>query len=134
MEDDFLLEQSVDMVTDIVSSIQRLNEIDPEWRIFYLGVHLLQKEDAYVVDPHILRLKPNTGLTTTGYIVQTKYIPEICSILEASKIEIDNTYMKEIEHRYCIYPMRIYQCDSYSDILCKNVSYHSYHKKFTYEE
>jgi len=134
MEDDFLLEQSVDMVTDIVSSIQRLNEIDPEWRIFYLGVHLLQKEDAYVVDPHILRLKPNTGLTTTGYIVQTKYIPEICSILEASKIEIDNTYMKEIEHRYCIYPMRIYQCDSYSDILCKNVSYRSYHTKFTYEE
>jgi GR25 family glycosyltransferase involved in LPS biosynthesis len=134
MEDDFLLEETSSLVDHVIQQISRLNEIDPEWRIFYLGVHLLQKEDAYLVDPHLLKLKPNTGLTTTGYIVQTKYIPEIVSILKHSKIEIDNTYMKEVEHRYCIYPMRVYQRDSYSDILGKNISYHAYHTKFTYED
>ena len=76
-------------------------------------------------------LKINKGLTTTAQIFNVKNIDKIINLIENSDVEIDNTY-NELENKYCVYPMCVYQRNSYSDINKKNIDYGKFHQKYIY--
>ena len=52
----------------------------------------------------------------------------------SSDIEIDNTYNKYLANKYCVYPMCVYQKESYSDINKEIINYGWFHKKFSYDD
>ena len=61
---------------------------------------------------------------------QTIEKDQIIDIIENSNTEIDNTYQNNLENKYCVYPMCVYQKNFYSDINSKNMDYGPFHRKY----
>ena len=125
LEDDVIFEEN----TLIYLNLALMDLKDIDWNILYLGINLKEKEDAIRVGHNILEIK--NGLTTTAQIFKRSNIDKIIKWIEDSDIEIDNTY-NLLENKYCVYPMCVYQSESYSDINKKNMDYGKFHKKFKY--
>ena len=71
-------------------------------------------------------LKINKGLTTTAQIFSKNNIKNIIEVIENSDLEIDNTYNDFLKEKYCVYPMCVYQKESYSDINKQIIDYGNY--------
>jgi len=125
LEDDVIFENN----TLIYLNLALIDLKDKDWNILYLASNLKEKEDAIRVDYNLLEIK--SGLTTTAQIFKKSKIDSIIKLIEDSDIEIDNTY-NLLDNKYCVYPMCVYQYDSYSDINKKNMDYGMFHKKFKY--
>ena len=102
-----------------------------DFDLLYLGANLEKKEDAYLIEPNILKiLKPKT---TTAYLVNHSSLDKILDIIDKSTHEIDEVYASSNElNKLCVYPMIAHQNDLSSDIVNNN-DYQNYHEKFSYE-
>jgi GR25 family glycosyltransferase involved in LPS biosynthesis len=126
LEDDVVFENnSICYLNLALQSLQNIN-----WDILYLSINLKNYDDAEKVDNNLLKIKK--GLTTTGQLFQKSKLKYIIELIEKSETEIDNTYSDLLENKYCVYPMCIYQRNSYSDINKKYMNYGKFHKKFIY--
>jgi GR25 family glycosyltransferase involved in LPS biosynthesis len=125
LEDDIIFEEN----TIIFLNLALIELQDKDWDILYLGSNLIEKEDAVRVGINILEIK--NGLTTTAQIFKKSKIDFIIKLIEESDTEIDNTY-NLLNNKYSVYPMCVYQRESYSDINKKNMDYGKFHKKFKY--
>lgn len=126
LEDDCFLEKNI--ITYLYLALNDLEFID--WDILYFTINLKNKDDAFKVTKHLLKI--NVGFTTTAMLINKKNINKIISIIDKSDIEIDNTYNNILLNRYCIYPMCAYQYESYSDINKKNLNYGKFNRIFHY--
>jgi len=126
LEDDVVFTD--DALDKINSSLQSLDGI--EWDILYLGINLKKRDDAIKVNDNLLSII--TGLTTTAQIFKRLDVEKIIKIIEKSDVEIDNTYNNFLKNKYCVYPMCVYQKESYSDINGINMDYGQFHRKFEY--
>jgi GR25 family glycosyltransferase involved in LPS biosynthesis len=100
-----------------------------QFDILYLAVNLKNKSDATKISSNLLKI--NSGLTTTAQIFKKSNIDKIIHLIENSDVEIDNTYNTLME-KYCVYPMCVYQKESFSDINKKVLDYGKFHKKYIY--
>jgi hypothetical protein len=101
-----------------------------QFDILYLATNLKNKSDAIKISSNLLRI--NNGLTTTAQIFKKSNIDKIIDIIENSYSEIYNTYNSLLNDKYCVYPMSVYQKESYSDINKKILDYGKFHKKYIY--
>ena len=126
IEDDAVFENNTIIYLNM--ALHNLKDID--WDILYLSSNLKKIDD--VIKVNINLLKVINGLTTTAQLFKIKNIPKIINIIENSENEIDNTYNNLLENKYCVYPMCVYQTESYSDINNKVVNYEKFNRKFKY--
>jgi GR25 family glycosyltransferase involved in LPS biosynthesis len=126
LEDDVNFENNTIIYLNL--AFMQLSNID--WDILYLSVNLKNKDDAEKVDFNLLKIKK--GLTTTGQIFQKKHLKRIIELIENSDCEIDNTYNDMLINKYSVYPMCVYQRESYSDINKKVMDYGDFHRKYIY--
>ena len=124
LEDDVMFEDN----TIIYLNLSLINLENIDWDILFLSVNLKEINDVEKKDHNILKV--SKCLTTTAQLFKKKNIEKIINIIEKSDTEIDNTYSDLITNKYCIYPMCVYQCESYSNILNINLNYGYYHRKF----
>jgi GR25 family glycosyltransferase involved in LPS biosynthesis len=127
-EDDIVFEY--DALNNLYNSIEYIEKNNIDFDILFFSTHLNEKEDAVKIGDYLLKL--NKGLTTTAQIFQTSKLEKIIKKIEKSDAEIDNAYRDFLENKYCIYPMCVYQRNSYSDIGDKDSDYGFFHKKFIY--
>ena len=125
LEDDIVFEENaMEYLNLALLSLKDIN-----WDILFLATNLDKKNDAFKINNNLLKI--HHGMTTTAQLFKKSNIPKIISIIEASDVEIDNTY-NILNNKYCVYPMCVYQIESYSDINNINVNYGNFHKKFNY--
>ena len=126
IEDDVVFEKNTIIYLNLA-----LNQlIRKNWDILFLATNLKNQSDAEKVDTNLLKI--NKGLTTTAQLFKRENLEKIINIIEKSEYEIDNTYNDLLENKFCVYPMCVYQRESYSDINKKNMNYGDFHKKFKY--
>lgn len=125
IEDDVIFDQNTFIYLNL--ALNNLSNID--WNILYLSTNLKEQEDAIKVNSNLLQIK--NGLTTTAQLFKRSNIDKIIKLIEESDIEIDNTY-NLLDNKYSVYPMCVYQSNSYSDINKKNMDYGMFHRKFNY--
>ena len=106
------------------------NDNNNDFDILYLSVNLAMKEDAYKVQPFLLKVLH--GKTTTSYIVNIKNINKILDTIYKSSKEIDDVYSDSTLNKYCVYPMVVHQSNFQSDISYVEKGYGYYHEKFEY--
>ena len=126
LEDDVIFDEfSIEYMN---LSLEYIEKNNINFDILYLSVNLKKKDDAEKIDDSLLKIK--NGLTTTGQIFKYSNLNKIIDIIESSNIEIDNTYQNNLENKYCVYPMCVYQKNFYSDINSKNMDYGPFHRKY----
>ena len=126
LEDDVIFEENVIIYLNLaLFSLKKIN-----WDILFLSTNLKEKNDAFKIDDNLLKI--NKGLTTTAQLFNKNNIEKMIEVIENSDLEIDNTYNNFLKEKYCVYPMCVYQKESYSDINKKIVDYGKFHKKFKY--
>ena len=126
LEDDAIFEETIIIYLNLaLLSLKKKN-----WDILFLASNLKEKNDALKIDHNLLKI--NKGLTTTAQIFSKNNIKNIIEVIENSDLEIDNTYNDFLKEKYCIYPMCVYQKESYSDINKQIINYGNFHKKFKY--
>ena len=130
LEDDVIFEEHT--IIYLNGALSNLNKGNFDFDILYLGINLKSKDDAKLVNNNLLSIE--NGLTTTAQIFKKSNIEKIINIIDSSTIEIDNTYNKYLSNKYCVYPMCVYQKESYSDINKEVIDYGWFHKKFSYDE
>jgi GR25 family glycosyltransferase involved in LPS biosynthesis len=130
LEDDVIFEENT--IIYLNGALSNLNKGNFDFDILYLGINLKSKGDAELINNNLLSIE--NGLTTTAQIFKKSNIDKIINIIESSTIEIDNTYNKYLTNKYCVYPMCVYQKESYSDINKEVINYGWFHKKFSYDE
>jgi GR25 family glycosyltransferase involved in LPS biosynthesis len=125
LEDDIVFEDNTLIYLNLsLISLKNIN-----WDILFLATNLKNQEDATLKKNSLLKI--SKGLTTTAQIFNVKNIDKIINLIENSDVETDNTY-NELENKYCVYPMCVFQRDSYSDINKKNMDYGKFHQKYIY--
>jgi hypothetical protein len=87
-------------------------------------------DDAVKITDNLLKIKK--GLTTTAQLFKRTSLEMVINIIESSDTEIDNTYNDLLEDKYCVYPMCVYQRESYSDINKNICDYGNFHRKYFY--
>jgi len=127
-EDDIGIEN--DLLNNLSKCLNYIENSNIDFDILFLSSNLSDKDDAIKISDNLLKLEK--GLTTTAQIFKYDNLVKIINTIEKSDTEIDNTYRDYLENKYCLYPMSVYQKDSYSDITNKNANYGSFHKKFIY--
>ena len=130
LEDDVIFENNT--IIYLNGALNNLKRCNFDFDILYLGINLKSKDDAKLINNNLLRIE--NGLTTTAQIFKKSNIEKIINIIDLSTIEIDNTYNKYLANKYCVYPMCVYQKESYSDINKEIINYGWFHKKFSYDE
>jgi GR25 family glycosyltransferase involved in LPS biosynthesis len=130
LEDDVIFEEHTVIYLNLALSNLKKGNFD--FDILYLSINLKSKDDAKLVNNNLLSIE--NGLTTTAQIFKKSNIDKIINIIQSSTIEIDNTYNKYLANKYCVYPMCVYQKESYSDINKEVINYGWFHKKFSYDE
>jgi GR25 family glycosyltransferase involved in LPS biosynthesis len=126
LEDDVIFDEfSIEYIN---LSLEYIEKNNINFDILYLSVNLKKKDDAEKIDDSLLKIK--NGLTTTGQIFKYSNLNKIIDIIENSNTEIDNTYQNNLENKYCVYPMCVYQKNFYSDINSKNMDYGPFHRKY----
>ena len=130
LEDDVIFEEHT--VIYLNCALSNLKKGNFDFDILYLSINLKSKDDANLVNNNLLSIE--SGLTTTAQIFKKSNIDKVMNIIESSTIEIDNTYNKYLANKYCVYPMCVYQKESYSDINKEMINYGWFHKKFSYGE
>ena len=127
-EDDICIEN--DLLSNLSKCFNYIENNNIDFDILFLSSNLSDKNDAIKINDNLLKLEK--GLTTTAQIFKYDNLVKIINAIEKSDAEIDNTYRDYLENKYCLYPMSVYQKDSYSDITNENANYGSFHKKFIY--
>jgi GR25 family glycosyltransferase involved in LPS biosynthesis len=130
LEDDVIFDDNV--IIYLNGALSNLKKGNFDFDILYLSINLKSKDNAKLVNTNLLSIE--NGLTTTAQIFKKSNIDKLTDIIESSTIEIDNTYNKYLAHKYCVYPMCVYQKESYSDINKEVINYGWFHKKFSYDE
>jgi GR25 family glycosyltransferase involved in LPS biosynthesis len=125
LEDDVIFEQNT--IVYVKNAIKQLENI--EWDILYLSTNLKDVNDASKISDNLLKI--HKGFTTTAQIFKKSKIEEIIKLIEDCDIEIDDTY-NYLENKYCVYPMCVYQRESYSDIINTESNYGKFNKKYIY--
>ena len=129
LEDDVVFEINTNIYINL--ALNNLINSKLDFDILYLSTNLKNKDDAILINNNLLKVE--NGLTTTALIFKTKNINKILTNIQSSDIEIDNTYNKYLTNKYCVYPMCVYQKESYSDINKCMSNYGFFHKKFNYD-
>ena len=124
IEDDACFDTNMEVYLELA-----LKSID-DFDILYLSVNLDKKEDAFKVNPFLLKILH--GKTTTSYIVKIKNIHKIINIIQNSKKELDDVYSESELNKYCVYPMIVHQKNFKSDISYVENGYGNYHEKYEY--
>lgn len=127
LEDDVVFKDN--FIENLSKSLRFIEKTKTEFDILYLQCNLrnLKSYKVQRLTEYLMKLKKGAAsLSTTAQLFCVKNIKKSIKILENSKNEIDTTYQKYFEKRYCLYPMVAYQRDSYSDILKEEYKHPEY--------
>ena len=130
LEDDISFKN--DFVKNYFDCINYIEKNNIDFDILYGNTFLykLKKDHVTLINKNLIKFNENcNSKSTLCYIISSKNIQNIINIIEKSENEIDDTYIKYVQKKYCIYPMIGNQRNSFSDIQNKDIIHPDYNPK-----